>query len=127
MGCSFGYVEALGAGCTVVGVWQGWVDVGLVLGLPCGGFSWFCWGSGAHWGLHFLGSLPQCGALWILVDGGGVGESGVSLGSLNLPVGVSSWGSSVQGFVSLGLFVIFHCWCMGSLDINREDFSTVFC
>ena len=41
---------ALGAGCTVVGVCQGLVDVGLVLGMPCGGCALFCgglwvWGS----------------------------------------------------------------------------------
>ena len=89
-----------------------------MLGLPCGGFALFWWGSWAHWGLHFLGSIPHCGALGTLVDGGGVGESGGSLGFLALLVGVSSCGSSVLGFVSLGLFLIFHCWCMGFLAIK---------
>ena len=81
-----------------IGVWQRQVDVGLVLGLPCGGFALFCWGSWAHWGLHFLGSMSQCGALGTQVDGGGLG----SLEFLLVP-----WpcGGFLMGVLSVGLSV----------------------
>ena len=88
----------------MMGIWQGQADGGLVPGMPCESFALFCWGSGAHWGLHFLGSIPQCGALRTLVDDEGVRESGVSSGSLALPVGVSSWESSVWGLCVFGPF-----------------------
>ena len=87
MVCSFEDVESCELGV-------GLVDVGLVLGLPlrilhcsAGGL-----GSLAHWGLHILGSMPRRGALGTLVNGGGVGESWASLGSLALPVGFSNGG-----------------------------------
>ena len=89
----------------MMGVGQGQVGVGLVLGMPCESSALFCWGSGAHWGLHFLGSIPQCGALRTLVDGEGVRESGVSLGSLALPVGFPH-GSPQCG--ALGLLPFYH-------------------
>ena len=95
MGFSFGDIEPWWAGCTMMGVWQGQVDVGLVPGLSYESSALFCWGSGAHWGLHFRGSIPQCGALGTLVDGEGVRESGVSLACLDLPMGISSRESSV--------------------------------
>ena len=105
---------ALGAGCTVVGVWQGLVDVGLVLGLPCGGFAVFFSETG---GLRLTGAITSLEVFpnevhwrpWLMVE---VWES---LGILLVPWPYR-WGflmgSSMWGFVSSGLFVIVLCWCI---------------